>query len=110
MTLIEEILQTNENFCANPPADYSGEDVHASKLPQKKLAIVTCMDTRLVNFLEPALGITRGDVKVIKTAGNYCNWSPRMRNGKDDFGKFEEGNVKSRNFCRRYKNGSKRFD
>ena len=70
MTLIEEILKANENFCANPPADYSGEDVHASKLPQKKLAIVTCMDTRLVNFLEPALGITRGDVKVIKTAGN----------------------------------------
>ena len=70
MTLIEEILQTNEKFCANPPTDYSGEDVHDSKLPKKKLAIVTCMDTRLVNFLEPALGITRGDVKVIKNAGN----------------------------------------
>ena len=70
MTLIEEILKTNENFCKNPPADYSNEDVHESKLPQKKLAIVTCMDTRLVNFLEPALGLSRGDVKVIKNAGN----------------------------------------
>lgn len=70
MELIEEILKANEKFCANPPKDYSGEDAHASKLPQKKLAIVTCMDTRLVNFLEPALGLTRGDVKVIKTAGN----------------------------------------
>jgi len=70
MELIEEILQTNEKFCANPPKNYEGEDYHASKLPKKKLAIVTCMDTRLVDFLEPALGLTRGDVKVIKTAGN----------------------------------------
>lgn len=70
MALIEEILQANEKFCANPPANYEGEDHHASKLPKKKLAIVTCMDTRLVTFLEPALGLVRGDVKVIKTAGN----------------------------------------
>jgi len=28
------------------------------------------MDTRLVDFLEPALGITRGDAKIIKNAGN----------------------------------------
>ena len=70
MELIEEILQTNEKFCANPPKNYEGEDNHESKLPKKKLAIVTCMDTRLVDFLEPALGLTRGDVKIIKTAGN----------------------------------------
>lgn len=70
MKLIEEILKANEKFCANPPTNYEGEDVHKSKLPAKKLAIVTCMDTRLVNFLEPALGLTRGDVKIIKTAGN----------------------------------------
>ncbi len=70
MKLIEEILRINEEFCKNPPADYTNEDVHASKLPNKQLAVVTCMDTRLVNFLEPALGLSRGDVKVIKTAGN----------------------------------------
>ena len=34
------------------------------------LAIFTCMDTRLVDFLEPAMGIKRGDAKVIKNAGN----------------------------------------
>jgi carbonic anhydrase len=28
------------------------------------------MDTRLVDFLEPAMGIRRGDAKVIKNAGN----------------------------------------
>lgn len=38
--------------------------------PKKKLAIVSCMDTRLVNFLSEKLGIDRGDAKVIKNAGN----------------------------------------
>ncbi|ADG13085.1 beta-class carbonic anhydrase [Methanocaldococcus infernus] len=38
--------------------------------PKKKLAIVTCMDARLVNFLSEKLGIKRGDAKVIKNAGN----------------------------------------
>ena len=70
MSVLEEILKTNENFCKNPPVDYSGEDHHESKLPKKHLAIVTCMDTRLVDFLEPALGLKRGDAKIIKTAGN----------------------------------------
>ena len=70
MELIEEILRVNKKFCENPPKNYLEEDIHASKLPDKQLAIVTCMDTRLVNFLEPALGLSRGDAKVIKTAGN----------------------------------------
>ena len=70
MSVLDEMLQTNEKFCANPPVDYTNEDHHESKLPKKHLAIVTCMDTRLVNFLEPALGLTRGDVKIIKQAGN----------------------------------------
>lgn len=38
--------------------------------PEKKLAIVTCMDSRLVNFLSEKLGIKRKDAKVIKNAGN----------------------------------------
>ena len=40
------------------------------KDPKKQFAIFTCMDTRLVEFLEPAMGIKRGDAKVIKNAGN----------------------------------------
>ena len=70
MSLLQDILAANEKFCAAPPVDYTQEDVKASKLPQKQVAIITCMDTRLVNFLEPALGIERGEAKVIKTAGN----------------------------------------
>ena len=38
--------------------------------PKKKLAIITCMDSRLVNYLYEKLGIDRGDAKVIKNAGN----------------------------------------
>jgi len=70
MSVLKDILAANEAFCAAPPIDYTREDVKASKLPQKQVAIITCMDTRLVNFLEPALGIQRGEAKVIKTAGN----------------------------------------
>lgn len=40
-----------------------------SKYPDKKIAIVTCMDTRLVTLLPAALGIKNGDVKMIKNAG-----------------------------------------
>ena len=57
-------MNNNEKFVK----EFDGEKL--SHLPQKKLAIVTCMDTRLVDFLEPALGISRGDAKVIKNAGN----------------------------------------
>ena len=40
-----------------------------SKYPDKKIAILTCMDTRLVELLPAALGIKNGDVKMIKNAG-----------------------------------------
>lgn len=70
MAILDDLLKANEAFGENPPVDYTQEDVKSSKLPQKQLAIITCMDTRLVNFLEPALGIARGEAKVIKTAGN----------------------------------------
>lgn len=40
-----------------------------SKYPDKKLAILTCMDTRLTELLPAALGIRNGDAKIIKNAG-----------------------------------------
>lgn len=70
MTMLEEVLAANGKFVdgfAKCGAPLGGE---TSKLPQRHLAIVTCMDTRLVDFLEPALGIGRGEAKVIKNAGN----------------------------------------
>ncbi|MDR1721733.1 MAG: carbonic anhydrase [Methanobrevibacter sp.] len=62
--LLDEVLDNNKKFVEE------FEPKELSHKPQKKLAIVTCMDTRLVGFLEPALGIDRGDAKVIKNAGN----------------------------------------
>ena len=66
MSLLDEITYANEKFVAHLPTDFTA----ISKLPQRQLAIITCMDTRLVDFLEPALGIGRGEAKIIKTAGN----------------------------------------
>ena len=52
-----------------------------SKYPDKKIAIVTCMDTRLVELLPKALGIKNGDVKMIKNAGGMITdpWDSTMR-------------------------------
>ena len=62
--ILDDVLENNKEFVKN----FNGQSL--SHLPQKKLCIVTCMDTRLTNFLEPALGIGRGDAKIIRNAGN----------------------------------------
>jgi len=70
MSILKDILKANKIFCQRSQFSYvqEGED---AKVPQRHFAIVTCMDTRLVNFLEPALGIQRGECTLIKSAGNY---------------------------------------
>lgn len=62
--ILDEILESNEKFVK----EFDGEKL--SHHPQKKLAILTCMDCRLSGFLEPALGLERGDAKIIRNAGN----------------------------------------
>lgn len=63
--MIEEILKHNRNFVDNK----GYEQFATSKYPDKKIAIVTCMDTRLTHLLPAALGLKNGDVKIIKNAG-----------------------------------------
>lgn len=63
--MIQEMLAYNKEFVANK----GYEKFTTSKYPDKKIAIVTCMDTRLVELLPAALGIKNGDVKMIKNAG-----------------------------------------
>lgn len=63
--MINEMLAFNKQFVENK----SYEKFVTSKYPDKKIAIVTCMDTRLVQLLPAALGIKNGDVKIIKNAG-----------------------------------------
>lgn len=63
--MIEEILSYNRKF-----VEKEGYKPYiTSKYPDKKLAIVTCMDTRLVELLPAALGLKNGDFKIIKNAG-----------------------------------------
>lgn len=63
--MIDELLQYNREFVASK----AYERFATSKYPDKRIAIVTCMDTRLVELLPAALGLKNGDVKMIKNAG-----------------------------------------
>lgn len=63
--MIEDLLRHNREFVASR----GYERFATSKYPDKRIAIVTCMDTRLVELLPAALGIRNGDVKIIKNAG-----------------------------------------
>lgn len=63
--IIEHLLEFNRLFVAN--RQY--EQFVTSKYPDKKLAILSCMDTRLTELLPAALGLKNGDAKIIKNAG-----------------------------------------
>lgn len=67
--MIDEILAYNKKFVA----EKQYEKYATSKYPDKKIAILTCMDTRLVELLPAALGLKNGDVKIIKNAGGVVN-------------------------------------
>lgn len=73
----EEMLRHNREFVAQE----GYKPYITSKYPDKKIAIVTCMDTRLVTLLPAALGIKNGDVKMIKNAGGVITdpWDSTVR-------------------------------
>ncbi|MCH5229080.1 MAG: carbonic anhydrase [Muribaculaceae bacterium] len=75
--MISELLKFNDEFVAKE----GYKPFITSKYPDKKIAIVTCMDTRLVELLPAALGIKNGDVKMIKNAGGVISdpWDSTMR-------------------------------
>lgn len=65
MTLLAEILQYNENFVAEKEyVKYT-----TTKFPDKRIVILTCMDTRLTELLLKSMNFKNGDVKLIKSAG-----------------------------------------
>ena len=70
MTLLDEILKFNQSYIEDENNSYVHTDTKCSKMPSREMAIVTCMDTRLVNYLEDAMDIGRGEAKIVKTAGN----------------------------------------
>lgn len=65
--LISELLEANREFVQR--WEEEKEQRQSGKIPAKKLAIFSCMDTRLVEMLDDALGLKRGEAKVIKNAG-----------------------------------------
>ncbi|MDR3598587.1 carbonic anhydrase [Clostridium sp.] len=65
MSKLEEILEYNKEFIGNK--DY--EEYITTKIPKKKMVILSCMDTRLTELLPKAMNIKNGDAKIIKDAG-----------------------------------------
>lgn len=62
---LEEILSFNKTFVENK--EY--EKYNTTKYPDKQIAILSCMDTRLTELLPKALNLKNGDAKIIKNAG-----------------------------------------
>ncbi len=65
MNSIGEILEFNRGFVQRRQYEQFVTD----RFPDKKLVILTCMDTRLIELLPRAMNLRNGDVKIIKTAG-----------------------------------------
>ncbi|MCS1350583.1 carbonic anhydrase [Mechercharimyces sp. CAU 1602] len=65
MPRLHELLQHNELFVKQKKY----EPFLTSGLPEKKLVVITCMDTRLTELLPKAMNLVNGDAKMIKTAG-----------------------------------------
>jgi carbonic anhydrase len=75
--MLDEILEHNRRFL---------EETHLpqiSHLPRKHTAVVTCMDCRLVGMFEQALGLERGDVVELRTAGATIATPERERAASD---------------------------
>ena len=65
MSMIDQIIEFNKTFVASK----AYEQYVTDKYPDKKLAVLSCMDTRLTELLPAALGLKNGDAKIIKNAG-----------------------------------------
>jgi len=65
MSCIPKIIEFNKKFVESKQY----EAYATPKFPDKKIAIVSCMDARLIEILPAALNLKNGDAKIIKTAG-----------------------------------------
>ena len=77
MSELSKILAYNEKFVESEQyAAFS-----TSKYPERRLAVLSCMDTRIVELIYAALGVKNGDVKMIRNAGGLVShpWGSVMR-------------------------------
>ncbi|WP_221563493.1 carbonic anhydrase [Alkalihalobacillus sp. TS-13] len=65
MKLLNEILNYNSSFIE----EKAYEPYKTSNLPDKRMVVVSCMDTRLVELLPRSMNLRNGDFKLIKNAG-----------------------------------------
>src|SRR5580700_738786 len=65
MSILSDIQAHNALFVER--REY--EPFRTTVFPDKKLVVLTCMDTRLVELLPRAMNLRNGDAKVIKNAG-----------------------------------------
>ncbi|MGN7457708.1 beta-class carbonic anhydrase [Paenibacillus pasadenensis] len=65
MNNIEQILSFNKQFVE----EKKYEEYLTDRFPDKKMVILTCMDTRLTELLPRAMNLRNGDAKVLKNAG-----------------------------------------
>lgn len=77
MGLLNSLLEHNRSFVDN--REY--EQFQTDKFPDKNLAVLACMDARLVELLPKAMGLKNGDAKLIKNAGALVThpWGSVMR-------------------------------
>lgn len=65
MRNLDEILAFNREFVANK--EY--EKYQTTKFPDKRMVVLSCMDTRLEELLPKAMNMRNGDIKHVKSAG-----------------------------------------
>lgn len=65
LSRVENMLAFNTEFVTQKEF----EQFETTSSPEKKIVILSCMDTRLTELLPRALNIKNGDVKLIKNAG-----------------------------------------
>lgn len=69
MRKLNQILDFNKSFVEEKKyLDYA-----TSKNPNKKILVISCMDTRLTSLLPEAMNLKNGDAKIIKNAGATIN-------------------------------------
>ncbi|MDW0117831.1 carbonic anhydrase [Sporosarcina thermotolerans] len=65
MTILSEIIDFNKEFVQNEEF----KEYETTKFPDKRIVVLTCMDTRLTELLPKAMNLKNGDAKIIKSAG-----------------------------------------
>lgn len=63
--LLQTILEHNATFVGTG----AYEQFRTDRFPNKKMVVLTCMDTRLTELLPQAMNLRQGDAKIIKNGG-----------------------------------------